>query len=249
MKSSFFTQKTKSSSGAATPEIANIVKARFVSVQEPDIGQPLNCETMKEVTGKDKITYRDLYKGTHEVILQAVFHFMCNSLPMVPTDDEGTWRRMNVIPYTSRFCKNPDPKNPNEYLIDYNLSDKIKQWDKPFLYILIQYYKDYLKNGLHTPQCVIDAISKYRHGVDEIREFLDESYDFDGQSLIEASRMIKGYKLKDHKIKDKEFREYFEKRDQLVKVRGVYNIKGYIPKSTENQIEDEKPSNQLQTDI
>ena len=44
----------------------------------------------------------------------------------VPTQDHGTWRRIAVIDYMSKFTENPEPDEdePYQFLKDTKLSDR-----------------------------------------------------------------------------------------------------------------------------
>ena len=59
----------------------------------------------------------------------------CNELPEVPSDDGGTWRRIRVIEFTSKFCENP--VKPNEFAMDLELSDKFDRWAESFISMFI----------------------------------------------------------------------------------------------------------------
>ena len=58
---------------------------------------------MKELTGNDKIIARALFKEPVEFIPQFKMLLMCNDLPNVASNDDGTWRSMEVVDFISRF--------------------------------------------------------------------------------------------------------------------------------------------------
>ena len=96
------TQKRKAS-GAASPEMAITRGKRLAVMQEPDVNETLNIGQMKEITGNDKITARGLYKEPFEFTPQFKLVCMCNDLPNIPSNDDGTWRRLEVVDFISRF--------------------------------------------------------------------------------------------------------------------------------------------------
>jgi hypothetical protein len=80
--------------------------------QEPSEQDRINIGFMKELSGNDRIMTRGLYKEPCEFKPQFKMILTCNELPEVPSDD-GTWRKIRVIEFTSKFCENP--VKPNEF--------------------------------------------------------------------------------------------------------------------------------------
>ena len=85
---------------------------------------------MKEFSGNDRIKGRGLYQAPIEFKPQFKLVLLCNALPDVPPDDEGCWRRMEVVEFKNRFVENPVAEN--EYPRDYQLSAKLKEWKGVF---------------------------------------------------------------------------------------------------------------------
>jgi hypothetical protein len=96
----------------------------------------------------------------------------CNDLPKVPPDDEGTWRRLRVVKFISKFTSNP--KKENEYPIDPFLADNFERWKEPFMYMLLQYYETYRTEGLKEPPEVLQATKDYQKMADVYVDFLDD---------------------------------------------------------------------------
>ena len=134
------TQK-RGASSSASPELARARSKRFACLQEPGENERLNIGLMKEMTGGDKLYARGLYKEGGEFKPQFKMVLTCNHLPLVPSDDGGTWRRIRVVRFESRFCDNPEPQKPNEFPIDTNLATKFDDWKEPFMSLLVEYYK------------------------------------------------------------------------------------------------------------
>ena len=55
---------------------------------------------------------------------------MCNQLPKLQNQDGGTWRRIEVVDFISKFDNDPQPTpdNPNWYLADLELPKRLKDW-------------------------------------------------------------------------------------------------------------------------
>ena len=171
---SLFTQKRKGS-GSAAPEVIRLKGRRFVTMQEPDESIALNTGLMKEITSGEKMYARDLFKSGTEFEVQAKFHLACNDKPKINTTDGGTWRRLVVINFVSKFV--PVPTAQNEYPMDESIQFSVnsKEWATPFLSYLVHLLKE--GNGyrkLPTPDKVLEYTSEYRNENDGINKFVSE---------------------------------------------------------------------------
>ena len=149
---------------------------------------------MKELTGGDKIMARALFKEPIEFRPQFKMILTCNTLPHVPSDDGGTWRRIRVVEFTSRFCDNPDPENPNEFPIDTELSDKFPEWKEPFMSLLIEYYKKYTKVGIKEPEEVLQCTREYQKSNDIFLEFVEQELIRSDTSFMPCNEAIEMFK-------------------------------------------------------
>jgi P4 family phage/plasmid primase-like protien len=166
------TQKRGSSSGAS-PEIAKTKGKRFASMQEPEETDKINVGYMKELSGGDKIQARALYKEPVEFIPQFKMILCCNNLPAIPSNDGGTWRRLRVCHFPSKFVDNPSADN--EYKKDDRLKEKMETWRGMFISLLLETYKLYKSEGLREPESVLTCTRDYQRRSDVILEFLGET--------------------------------------------------------------------------
>ena len=174
---SLLTQQ-RNKSAAAAPELVRMKGRRFVTMQEPDEQVPLNTGLMKELASCEKITARDLYAGSKQMIdfdIQARFHLACNEKPKVNSTDGGTWRRLVVIDFPSKFVH--DPRLSNEHPIDESLVKKVvsTEWATCFMTYLVHLYKE--GNGhrkLTPPSKVLEYTNEYKEDSDVIAKFLRE---------------------------------------------------------------------------
>lgn len=168
---SLLTQK-RVASNAATSELARSKGRRFASMQEPGEHETLNIGIMKELSGNDKIVARHLF---HEAIEFRPFFKMflcCNHLPSVPSQDGGTWRRIRVVRFHSRFCEKPDPANENEFEVDYDIDRKFEIWKPHMIGFLISHLSK-VRNGIPEPAEVMEYTMNYKRSNDSISEFFD----------------------------------------------------------------------------
>jgi len=172
---SLITQQRNKSS-AASPEIVRLKGRRFVTMQEPDEAVPINTGLMKEITSSEKILARDLFAGSKQMIefeLQCKFHLACNQKPKVNTNDGGTWRRLIVINFLSKFVQNP---GPGQFKLDITIEQKVKSesWGRAFLAYLIHLYKGHCGTMSAPPDVVLEYTNEYREENDAITKFVNE---------------------------------------------------------------------------
>ena len=231
------TQK-RAASNAATSELARAKGKRFASLQEPSEGEHINCGLMKELSGGDKIMARSLFKEPIEFVPQFKMVLLCNHLPHVPSDDGGTWRRIRVVEFTSKFVDNPVEEN--EYPIDYDLPNKLDSWRSHFMALLLEYYKLYKVEGMTEPEEVMKCTNEYKRQNDHLAEFIHtciEKKESKVMYLNDAFNELKSW-VKDDNIPIKiptkaELEKYFAKQGmgRCVIVNNLKAFKGYAIKS------------------
>jgi P4 family phage/plasmid primase-like protien len=171
---SLFTQKRKSS-GSAAPEVARLKGRRFITMQEPDESIALNTGLMKEITSGEKVYARDLFKSGSEFEIQAKFHLACNEKPKINTTDGGTWRRLVVINFVSKFV--PVPSAPNEFPLDESIQFLVNspEWATAFLSYMVHVLREGRGHRkLIAPKKVLEYTSDYRNENDAIAKFISE---------------------------------------------------------------------------
>jgi P4 family phage/plasmid primase-like protien len=161
----------RANSSNASPDIIRLRGKRMFTFQEPEHDDKLRTGILKQFTGGDTIIARELFKAPISFKLQGTMIMCCNDLPTVLSSDGGTWRRIRVIEFKSRFCDNPIKEN--EFKIDPKLKFKLKTWRPYFMSILIHWYKRYLEEGLQEPDEVMEATNKYKIDNDKFNEFFN----------------------------------------------------------------------------
>ena len=165
------TQK-RTASNAANSELARAKGKRFACLQEPGEDERINIGLMKELSGGDKIMARALFKEPIEFYPQFKMLLLCNQLPHVPSDDGGTWRRIRVVEFTSKFVEVPNPEDPNEFPIDYSLGERMEGWYEYFSSLLIHMYRKYQIEGLTEPAEVMRCTTEYKSQNDHMSHFI-----------------------------------------------------------------------------
>lgn len=150
--------------------IAQIKGKRLVIGQETESGQVLSTASVKRMVSSDTMIGRVLNHGyiefepTHSTLLAT------NHLPQVKDNDEGTWRRLTVIPFNATISR-------EEMITNYQ--DVLMNEDGPYiLRWLVEGAIKFYENGCtfgEKPPAVKFASNQYRNAQKEFFEqFLEE---------------------------------------------------------------------------
>ncbi len=215
------TQK-RAASNSAQSELERTKGRRFAVMQEPGENEKINIGLMKELSGGDRIMCRGLFKEPIEFKPQFKMIMTCNELPEVPSDDGGTWRRIRVVEFTSKFVERPDPNNPREFPLDFELADKFDRWADAFISMMIEHHRNMDPKAIHEPMEVRIATEGYKKNNDMIGQFTSENLVADETCAerISLNKIYSEFKTwafqngpKNKKIPDRnQFRAYMEKQ-------------------------------------
>jgi P4 family phage/plasmid primase-like protien len=231
--STLITQK-RTSIGSTSSEVYQLIGKRYAVMQELSKGDVINEGVMKEITGGDPIQCRALFKDSITFIPQFKLVVCTNVLFDVKSNDDGTWRRIRVCEFKSKFTEKPYeekefPKKdyPYQFKIDKNLHQKFKFWAPVFFSMLVE--KAFQTQGKVTDRpCVLDPTSNYRKAQDILLDFcnsciVEEPGEFGNLKIGVINSLFtdwfKNEYGKSNTINTKELREYLEKK------YGKYNTK------------------------
>lgn len=150
------------------PELAEVKGKRLLIAAELDEGKRLSTSIIKQLTSIDEIEGEKKYKDPFKFRPSHTLVLYTNHLPKVGAMDDGTWRRIIVIPFNASLKGNGEVKNYSKYLLD-NAGPYILKW-------LIEGAERVIRKGfkLTPPKCVRDAISAYKAENDWMSHFLDD---------------------------------------------------------------------------
>jgi P4 family phage/plasmid primase-like protien len=134
--------KSNTQRTGADPVMARKKGVRGVITTELEKESKLREGKLKELTGRDEIQVRDLYKSSFNYIPVFKIFIQTNKKPEIDGTDLGLKRRLRLIHFPSKFVDNP--KAPNEYKIDRSLKDDFQDYDMllSFFDILLQHYNE-----------------------------------------------------------------------------------------------------------
>ena len=162
--------------GATSSEIVALKGVRYGVASEPEKGMTLNEGVMKEMTGGDKIQARGLYSASETFILQLSLCVCTNYLFEVKSNDDGTWRRIRIVDFVSKFARKEklgEVDNEYKFEADMHLDEKIEGWAPLFASMLV---KIAFENEGKVDDCdaVLESSRKYRELQDHIAGFVSE---------------------------------------------------------------------------
>ena len=198
------TQK-RNSIGSTSSEIVQLKGARYAVMQEPSKGDKINEGIMKEITGGDPIQGRALFKDTITFVPEFKLVVCTNTLFDIKSNDDGTWRRIRVCDFVSKFLEKPYededkfPKSsfPHQFKIDTTIEQKFVEWAPILMSMFVKI--SYEKQGKVTDcDIVMRSSDKYREGQDYMTEFDKE-----------CIKRVPDAKLKKTVVLSK-FREWYE---------------------------------------
>ena len=170
------------------PEMAELKGKRLVIAAELEEGMRLNTSVVKQLCSTDEVSaekkYRDpfRYTPTHTLVLYT------NHLPRVGANDEGTWRRLIVIPFNAKIEGNSDIKNYADYLAE-KAGGAVLSW-------IIDGARKVIECNfkLKIPQCVSEAISHYRENNDWLSMFIEDCCEVDPSYTQKSGELYQEYR-------------------------------------------------------
>ena len=193
--------QSRNSIGSACPEIVQLLGVRYAVMQEPQKGDKINEGIMKEITGGDPIQGRALFKDTITFVPQFKLVVCTNVLFDIKTNDDGTWRRIRVCDFMSKFVDEPYenqdkfPKQnfPHQFKIDRKIDEKFILWAPVMASLLVDIV--YKTDGFVKDCDIVMAVSdKYREGQDYLTEFAKEKIVRKDGSKIKKTEIMEEFK-------------------------------------------------------
>lgn len=170
------------------PELAEAKGKRLLIAAEMEEGVRLNTSNVKQLCSTDKISAEKKYKDPFAYVPSHTLVLYTNHLPRVGAIDNGTWRRLIVIPFGAKIKGKSDIKNYADYLFD-NAGGAILKWIlEGAKAIIADDYKFVL------PQKVKDAIDSYKENNDWLGSFLSECCELDKAYSEKSGQLYSEYR-------------------------------------------------------
>jgi putative DNA primase/helicase len=166
---SFCLHKHGRSPGGASPDLITLRGARLAYASEGDQSSKLDAGIVKELTGKEALTARALYKEPVTFNQTWKLWLVSNFDPKAESDDTGIWRRVlklhfKVVPKDKR-----DPRLKESLANDPAGRSALLSW-------CLNGCLDWQRRGggregLAAPECVVAVTNEYREKQDLLGEW------------------------------------------------------------------------------
>lgn len=153
------------------PEIAELKGKRLVIAAELEEGMRLSTSILKQLCSTDQIRGEKKFKDPFDFMPSHTVVLYTNHLPKVGASDDGTWRRLIVIPFHAKIEGSSDIKNYADYLYEH-AGSAVMSW-------IIEGAKKVIEHEykIKPPKVVADAIAEYRGMNDWLSQFMEDCCD------------------------------------------------------------------------
>ena len=160
--------------GGTSSEVMQLKGVRYAVMQEPSKDAIINEGIMKEITGGDPIQARALYCDSEIFMPQFSLVVCTNALFEIRSNDDGTWRRMKLVDFLSKFISEGEAHTDDTKYVfpkDKGLKEKLPKWATVFISMLV---KRACETEGEVKDCseVVAASNKYRQSQDCITGFI-----------------------------------------------------------------------------
>lgn len=167
----------RTSIGGTSSELMQLKGVRYAVMQELTKGATMNEGIMKELTSCDPVLGRALWSDSETFIPQFSLIVCTNVLFKMNSNDDGTWRRMKLVEFLSKFIsEGEEHTHDNNYVFpkDKTLKEKLKIWAPIFISMLVNIASKTQGEVIDCPQ-VIEASNKYRESQDCLSKFINNN--------------------------------------------------------------------------
>lgn len=150
------------------PEIAELKGKRLIIAAELEEGTRLSTSILKQLCSTDQIRGEKKFKDPFDFTPSHTAVLYTNHLPKVSASDDGTWRRLIVIPFHAKIEGSSDIKNYADYLYN-NAGPAVMSW-------IIEGARKVIEREfkIDPPKVVANAIAEYRGMNDWLTHFLED---------------------------------------------------------------------------
>ncbi len=170
------------------PELAEVKGKRLIIAAELEEGMRLNTSNVKQLCSTDEIYAEKKYKDPFSFVPSHTLVLYTNHLPKVGALDDGTWRRLIVIPFNAKIEGASDIKNYADYLYE-KAGGAILKWIMAGAKRVIG-----KKFDIKKPAVVDEAIRKYKENNDWLTHFLDDCCEIDPSFSTKSGDVYNAYR-------------------------------------------------------
>lgn len=175
----------RSNKGAA---LATLRGKRLVITGELEEHQRLSVATLKQLASTDRLVIEEKFKQPETVKQTHTLVLFTNHLPRVGSTDNGTWRRLIVVPFNATIPAGTGIQNYADVLV--------KEAGGAILTWAIEGAVNFVRNGfrLDIPEVVEEATEAYRAREDWLTNFINERCVREPNARAKTGELYTAYK-------------------------------------------------------
>lgn len=168
--------------------LATLRGKRLVLASELEEHQRLSTSTLKQLASTDKLVIEEKFKSPETVKQTHTLVLFTNFLPRVGSMDNGTWRRLLVVPFNAVIQEQDSTQDYGDVLVE-KAGGAILAW-------AIQGAVDFIRNGfkLVVPEIVAMATEEYQNRENWLENFIDERCIREPNARVGARALYNEYK-------------------------------------------------------
>lgn len=180
------TFRAKGREGGPTNDLHGLRGRRFITTSETAESTSFDEDLLKRLSGRDRITSRELYEQNVEWTPECVLWMATNNAPKFNSDDEAIWRRTKLIPFLTCFTTEEEVSDYARNILAPE-RDGILNW-------LLEGLREYLAEGLGEPPMVRELAHEQRVLSDSVARFVDEKI-MDGVLTLDPGERMRTTEL------------------------------------------------------
>ena len=194
VKSQLFTRPQPDAS-SPDPGLLNLQKKKLVISSEPEKNQKLNSGFIKFITGRDSTQLRACHKNEMlDFEPKFITLFVCNDIPETDDLDAAFSKRLRCINFPTEFCDKPTKDNQKQ--INTAINENFNSWRNDLMLLLIDYYKEYQKEGkLIATKEILKWTKKYEAETDFYLSFLNECTEEKDGERIKIKTLVECFRI------------------------------------------------------
>lgn len=172
----------------ANPVLASLKGKRLVTMAESNQYGKLDEEVIKQLTGGEKITSRNLYEKPTTWLPQFTMWLSCNDLPSVRDKSLFASDRIRVIEFNRHFSPEEQDRTLKTAFRTTEAMQGIFAW-------MIRGYFKYKRFGLVMPPTMQDVVNTYERSNDMVLQFMEEMCKREVGELTQAKVLYDAFKI------------------------------------------------------
>lgn len=168
--------------------LATLRGKRLVLASELEEYRRLSTSTLKQLASTDTVTVEQKYRAPEDIKLSHTLVLFTNFLPRVGSTDDGTWRRIAVVPFNATIPTEDGIQDYAQVLAE-KAGSTILSW-------AIQGAAAFVRDGfkLHFPDAVQQATDEYRRQENWLLRFIEDRCTVDPNGRAPAHQLYEAYR-------------------------------------------------------